>query len=243
MLKVFRALRLLRVMKLARGWKELQSLLRKIKSAIMDILSFAILLFLFIFIFALLGMEFFANRVRLEELTGLIVPYNELQERYSKDPHSLIPLRENFDSIDRALTTVFAIAMKDDWQWRMIYHVAPFDRKYSLPIIFGFICCITIVSLTLLSLFTAILLEKFDASNDEDEELFKKKTKSGLSVKSRSNRQIVESEVQGERKKFFTMANWYAFKFEFLKTFDLRQPNKKKLNKISASPSSGIENE
>jgi hypothetical protein len=42
----------------------------------MDILSFAILLCLFIFIFALLGMEFFANRVRLEELTGLIVPYN-----------------------------------------------------------------------------------------------------------------------------------------------------------------------
>jgi len=209
----------------------------------MDILSFAILLCLFIFIFALLGMEFFANRVRLEELTGLIVPYNELQERYSKDPHSLIPLRENFDSIDRALTTVFAIAMKDDWQWRMIYHVAPFDRKYSLPIILGFICCITIVSLTLLSLFTAILLEKFDASNDEDEELFKKKTKSGLSVKSRSSRQIVESEVQGERKKFFTLATWYAFKFEFLRTFDLRQPNKKKLNKISASPSSGIENE
>lgn len=59
-LKVFRALRLLRVMKLARGWKELQNLLKKIKSALIDILSFTILLILFIFIFALLGMQFFA---------------------------------------------------------------------------------------------------------------------------------------------------------------------------------------
>ena len=47
-------------MKLARGWKELQNLLEKIKSALIDILSFAILLILFIFVFALLGMQFFA---------------------------------------------------------------------------------------------------------------------------------------------------------------------------------------
>jgi len=61
---------------------------------------------------------------------------------------------------------VFLIAMEDDWQWQMIDHVLPFERKYSIPIILGFVCCISIVSMTLLSLFTAILLEKFDASDN-----------------------------------------------------------------------------
>ena len=119
------------------------------------------------------------------------MPYKELQERYSKDPFSLVQLRNNFDSIDRALTSVFVITMEDDWQWQMIYHVLPFDRKYSFPIILGFICCISIVSLTLLSLFTAILLEKFDAS--EEEEIFKKRTQSGLSVKRKSNPTVLVS--------------------------------------------------
>lgn len=128
----------------------------------MDIISFMILLILFIFIFALLGMEFFAQRVRFDEDTGLVVPYKELQERYNTDPYSLVALRNNFDSISRALTSVFVIAMEDDWQWQIVNHVIPFDRKYSLPIIIGFILCVCIISLTLLSLFTAIIIEKFD---------------------------------------------------------------------------------
>ncbi len=95
----------------------------------MDIISFMILLILFIFIFALLGMEFFAQRVRFDEDTGLVVPYKELQERYNTDPYSLVALRNNFDSISRALTSVFVIAMEDDWQWQIVNHVIPFDRK------------------------------------------------------------------------------------------------------------------
>jgi voltage-dependent calcium channel L type alpha-1D len=132
----------------------------------MDIISFMILLILFIFIFALLGMEFFAQRVRFDEDTGLVVPYKELQERYNTDPYSLVALRNNFDSISRALTSVFVIAMEDDWQWQIVNHVIPFDRKYSLFIIFWFILCICIISQTLLSLFTAIIIEKFDTSEE-----------------------------------------------------------------------------
>jgi len=59
----FRALRLLRVVKLARQWKEFQFILRKTMQSIFDISNFSFLLFLFIFIMALLGMELFAFQV------------------------------------------------------------------------------------------------------------------------------------------------------------------------------------
>jgi hypothetical protein len=78
LLKVFRALRLLRIIKLVRRWTGLQKIIKKTAESALDILTFAVLLLLFVFIFALLGMEFFAYRVRLDINTGLIVPYSDL---------------------------------------------------------------------------------------------------------------------------------------------------------------------
>jgi hypothetical protein len=49
-------------------------------------------------------------------------------------------------------------------------HIQPFPRKYSTPITLGFIFCICIGSFTLLSLFTAILLQNFEALEEEEEE-------------------------------------------------------------------------
>ena len=58
-----RALRLLRVVKLARHWKAFQQILQALINSMVDISSFSVLLFLFLFIFALLGMEIFAYSV------------------------------------------------------------------------------------------------------------------------------------------------------------------------------------
>jgi hypothetical protein len=81
-----------------------------------------------------------------------------------------VPIRENFDSIGRAMTTVFSIITLEDWHLRLFNHIQPFSRKYSTPITLGFIFCICIGSFTLLSLFTAILLQNFEALNIEDDE-------------------------------------------------------------------------
>ena len=78
LLKVFRALRLLRIIKLARRWTGLQKIIKKTAESALDILTFAVLLLLFVFIFALLGMEFFAFRVRIDVNTDQIIPYSEL---------------------------------------------------------------------------------------------------------------------------------------------------------------------
>lgn len=59
-MSALRALRLLRVIKLARHWKAFQLILYKMIKSLIDISNFSILLLLFMYIAALLGMEMFA---------------------------------------------------------------------------------------------------------------------------------------------------------------------------------------
>ena len=60
-MNAFRAMRLLRVLKLARLWGALAKILSQTMASLKDLTYYAALLFLFMFIFALLGMELFAE--------------------------------------------------------------------------------------------------------------------------------------------------------------------------------------
>jgi hypothetical protein len=71
-LQALKALRLLRMIKLARSWKAMQEILGKTYLALGDISFVFIILFLFIYIAALLGMEIFANKCRFD-LDGELV--------------------------------------------------------------------------------------------------------------------------------------------------------------------------
>lgn len=62
-----RAVRLLRIFRLARKWTSFRVLLRMMYETLYDIQYFAVLLFLFIFIEALLGMELFAYNVKFSD--------------------------------------------------------------------------------------------------------------------------------------------------------------------------------
>lgn len=66
-ISAFRALRLLRVFKLARNWPSLQNLIETMTKTLADISYFAVLMLLFIFIYSLLGMEFFAHLIKLDD--------------------------------------------------------------------------------------------------------------------------------------------------------------------------------
>ncbi len=61
-----RGFRLLRVFKLAKTWKRFELLLETMAKTLKDVATFSILLFLFIFIFTLLGMELFAFKVKFD---------------------------------------------------------------------------------------------------------------------------------------------------------------------------------
>ena len=62
-----RLLRLLRMLKLARYFQGLRSMLQKTAMSLVDIGPFAFLLFLFIYLFALIGRELFAYKAMLDE--------------------------------------------------------------------------------------------------------------------------------------------------------------------------------
>jgi hypothetical protein len=65
---VLRTFRLLRVLKLARGMPQLQNTLAIMLALIPAVLNFSLLLFLFMYIFALLGVQFYSNRFRFDRV-------------------------------------------------------------------------------------------------------------------------------------------------------------------------------
>ena len=59
-----RTIRILRIFKLAKTWKNLQRLLVILWQTLIDIASFTVILFIFMYIYTVLGMELFAERIK-----------------------------------------------------------------------------------------------------------------------------------------------------------------------------------
>ncbi|VDK31705.1 unnamed protein product [Taenia asiatica] len=136
---VFRCARLLRVFKVTRYWNSLRNLVGSLLASMRSIASLLVLLFLFIVIFALLGMQIFGGR------------FNFL---------SLRKPRSNFDNFYQALTTVFQILTGEDWNEAMYmgiksYSVQPFGSLVCLYYVFLFICG----NYILLNVFLAIAVD------------------------------------------------------------------------------------
>ena len=89
-MSVFRSLRLVRLFKMIQSWKSLHSLLNTISKAAADVRSFGVLFFLFIFIYGLLGMEFFANRLHFDPVTGVHIHIQD--PRYSTSDTFLLDM-------------------------------------------------------------------------------------------------------------------------------------------------------
>jgi hypothetical protein len=132
-------------------WKRMRELLRKVVVTLFDIGNFAMLLFLFVFIYALLGMQFFANELRFDS-AGYplslkdVVPYNT----------DTIPL-SNFDTFLSAFATVFQVLTSDNWN--TVYFNA--WRATSGSCSLYFVTLATFGTLIMMNLFLAILLTHF----------------------------------------------------------------------------------
>ena len=97
-LNVFRALRLLRVIKLGRKWKNFQKIIQKMLKSVISITNFTVLLCLFMFILALLGMEMFAYSVAFNSEGEEILGKQNVQEAFLAGEELTWP-RENFNQI------------------------------------------------------------------------------------------------------------------------------------------------
>uniref|UniRef100_A0A672ITG2 Voltage-dependent L-type calcium channel subunit alpha n=1 Tax=Salarias fasciatus TaxID=181472 RepID=A0A672ITG2_SALFA len=93
-ISVLRCIRLLRLLKVTRYWTSLSNLVASLLNSVRSIACLLLLLFLFIVIFSLLGMQVFGGKFNF--------------------PNRAKP-RSTFDSFPQALITVFQILTGEDW--------------------------------------------------------------------------------------------------------------------------------
>lgn len=127
-----------------------------------DISNFGVLLFLFLYIYALLGMEMFANKARYDWFGNLItdIPAAVQKGTIMYTPHY------NFDNIYNSLVVVFCAIMAEDWNNSM-YSFIIIQATSDYMVMIYFFTLMVIGNTMLLSLFTAILLQNFEATEEE----------------------------------------------------------------------------
>jgi voltage-dependent calcium channel L type alpha-1D len=117
---------------------------------------------LFIYIFALLGMELFAHRCKFDAEEQLVT---DVAAGVTQGAVMLSP-RENFDQCYMSMTTVFIVILGEDWPIVMTNYTRGESSLYVLYflVVYGF------GNFILLSLFTAILLgnTSLEAHGDEN---------------------------------------------------------------------------
>ena len=147
-------------------------MLSKILVTLKDVSTFTLLLVMFMFIFTLLGMELFGHKVKFDDNDVPIDPETGLGE----SP------RPNFDNVGMGFTSIFAIAIGDDWNlmMAMAYRAEGFIAILFYPFVFVF------MNLILLNLFLAILLSNFETSHDDEVDHEEKSVKKAFKKVERS---------------------------------------------------------
>ncbi|CAN9512133.1 unnamed protein product [Ophioblennius macclurei] len=139
-ISVLRCIRLLRLLKVTRYWTSLSNLVASLLNSVRSIACLLLLLFLFIVIFSLLGMQVFGGKFNF--------------------PNQAKP-RSTFDSFPQALITVFQILTGEDWNAVMYDGIMAHDGPsmpgilVSLYFIILFVCG----NFILLNVFLAIAVD------------------------------------------------------------------------------------
>ena len=156
--RIFRTFRVLRVARLLRALHSMQVIISVIGSSIENFVFIALLLIIFIFIYALLGMQLFGGRF----------------EFYDGIP------RMNFNSFWAAFLSVFQILTMENWQ-QIFYNAMRYIYIYIYYILFRcsqngfltsffFVTWIFIGNFVLLNMFLAVLLDSFTRCEEAEEE-------------------------------------------------------------------------
>ncbi|XP_056102678.1 voltage-dependent L-type calcium channel subunit alpha-1F [Rhinichthys klamathensis goyatoka] len=159
-ISVLRCVRLIRIFKVTRHWAALSDLVGSLLNSMKAICSLLLLLFLFLIIFALLGMQLFGGKFN----------FDETQMK-----------RSTFDTFPSALLTCFQILTGEDWNSVMYDGI----MAYGGPVFPNMIVCIYFVILfvcgnyILLNVFLAIAVDNLagdggkkqkEEKKEEDEE-------------------------------------------------------------------------
>jgi hypothetical protein len=134
------------VFKLAKNWKSFKNLLKIMRLTLKDISTFSVLLFIFIFTYTLIGMEWFAfkikfvDEVKIDNINGVYVD-------------------SNFNTFYQSFIMVFDILTGDSWAMKYYQY---YRGVNGVSASFFFLSIIVFGQYILLMLFLAILVENFD---------------------------------------------------------------------------------
>lgn len=140
---VLRCVRLLRIFKVTKYWFALRNLVNSLINSMRAIASLLLLLFLFIVIFSLLGMQVFGGK--FAETTGGI-----------EEMH-----RSNFDTFSQSLLTVFQVLTGEDWNEVMYIGINAYGgvNSYGIWACIFFIVLFICGNYILLNVFLAIAVD------------------------------------------------------------------------------------
>nr|AAO83839.1 voltage-dependent L-type calcium channel alpha-1 subunit isoform b [Lymnaea stagnalis] len=209
-ISVLRCARLLRVFKATRYWSSLRNLVASLLNSMRSIASLLLLLFLFIVIFALLGMQLFGGKFNF--------------------PQGEKP-RSNFDTFWPSLLTVFQILTGEDWNAVMYDGIRAYDgvKFPGILVCLYFVVLFIVGNYILLNVFLAIAVDNLaDAQSlteiEEEKEEEKERTRSLRRSKSRSPNK--EQQEVGEEEGLDVNGN------------DSGEAGEKESNHLSRQPSS-----
>lgn len=170
-LAVLRSFRLVRVFKLARSWKDLQKLLTTIANSLVDVMSAAMLMVLVMFIFCLLGMQFFGGQWTPDAFGGGCSIDNSTGTPGIGCEGDDVP-RANFDDFGWAFVTVFQVLTGENWNDLLWAGIAAghYSAGTAVIAVIYFVLLNIIGNYVIMNIFLAILLAGFDAPDDDDEE-------------------------------------------------------------------------
>ncbi|XP_069062537.1 voltage-dependent L-type calcium channel subunit alpha-1D isoform X1 [Pleurodeles waltl] len=188
-ISVFRCVRLLRIFKVTRHWASLSNLVASLLNSMKSIASLLLLLFLFIIIFSLLGMQLFGGKFN----------FDETQTK-----------RSTFDNFPQSLLTVFQILTGEDWNAVMYDGII----AYGGPASSGMIVCIYFIILficgnyILLNVFLAIAVDNLadaeslnTAQKEEAEEKQKKKSARKESLENKEPEKLEDDKKKAKEAK------------------------------------------
>ncbi|NXK66064.1 CAC1S protein, partial [Sylvietta virens] len=187
-ISVLRCIRLLRIFKITRYWTSLSNLVASLLNSVRSIASLLLLLFLFIIVFALLGMQLFGGKFDFEDMKVR---------------------RSTFDNFPQALISVFQILTGEDWNSIMYDGIMAFGGP-SFP---GMLVCIYFIILfvcgnyILLNVFLAIAVDNLAeaesltlAQKAKAEERKRRKMSRGYPEKSEEEKQMLVKKLEQKAK-------------------------------------------
>ena len=146
--QLLRIFRIFRIFKLLRSVESFQIIMKSIIETVIRIFDFLILFIIFIFMYTLLGFQFFRESLRFQRRS-----YNPKEESNFY----------NFDNFPNSLICVFMIIIGDHW-YEIFYDCYRSKKNNPVVVIVYFVTLTLFGNITLLNVFLAYLIDNFQSS-------------------------------------------------------------------------------